>query len=219
MLTVISIQSLDRKFSYALGRRFVAVTSIDCISKFDIKFLRIFLAYAIHKDPSRFILNRFTAKSDRTTASFHIGIMLPLAFNQNLWSLLIVAPLLCVLYKVNKAKERKFSILTSPLDHLCICIFTCPACACPWLSRVTRLPLLYATLKLQRTAYADNLLKMYGPLVVIAPDQVHTSDQKAMKIIYDRTSIKTHFYEGRICVHSSSWYRAYILNQTFWLLH
>ena len=61
---------------------------------------------------------------------------------------------------------------------------------------MTRLPLLYATLKLQRTAYADNLLKRYGPLVVIAPDQVHTSDQKAMKIIYDRTSIKTRFYEG-----------------------
>jgi cytochrome P450 len=66
----------------------------------------------------------------------------------------------------------------------------------PWLSRVTRLPLLYATLKLQRTAYADDLIRKYGPLVVLAPDQVHTNDQEAMKIIYDRTSTKSHFYEG-----------------------
>jgi hypothetical protein len=31
--------------------------------------------------------------------------MLQLAFNQNLWALLIVAPLLYVLHKVNKPKE------------------------------------------------------------------------------------------------------------------
>jgi len=37
---------------------------------------------------------------------------------------------------------------------------------------------------------------MYGPIVVIAPDQVHTTDDLAMKTIYDKTSIKTSFYSS-----------------------
>jgi cytochrome P450 len=32
--------------------------------------------------------------------------------------------------------------------------------------------------------------------VVIAPDQIHTTDEAAMKIIYDRSAIKTRFYAG-----------------------
>lgn len=32
--------------------------------------------------------------------------------------------------------------------------------------------------------------------VVIAPDQIHTTDESAMKSIYDRTSIKSRFYAG-----------------------
>jgi hypothetical protein len=32
--------------------------------------------------------------------------------------------------------------------------------------------------------------------VVIAPDQVHTTDDEAMKIIYDRKAVKTQFYAG-----------------------
>ena len=42
--------------------------------------------------------------------------------------------------------------------------------------------------------YASNLIRKYGPIVVIAPDQIHTTDDVAMKTIYDRTSLKTNFY-------------------------
>jgi cytochrome P450 len=38
------------------------------------------------------------------------------------------------------------------------------------------------------------LIERYGPIVVIAPDQVHTNDETAMKTIYDKSSIKTRFY-------------------------
>jgi cytochrome P450 len=38
------------------------------------------------------------------------------------------------------------------------------------------------------------LLAKYGPVVVIAPDQVHTTDDSAMKSIYDKSSTKTQFY-------------------------
>ena len=64
----------------------------------------------------------------------------------------------------------------------------------PWYARVSRIPLLWATYKLRRTPYVTALVKQYGEIVVIAPDQVHTTDDSAMKIIYDRTSIKTPFY-------------------------
>lgn len=40
------------------------------------------------------------------------------------------------------------------------------------------------------------LLHKYGPVVVIAPDQVHTTDDTAMKTIYDKTSLKTSFYSS-----------------------
>jgi cytochrome P450 len=57
------------------------------------------------------------------------------------------------------------------------------------------LPLLYATYKFRRTAYAADLLKTYGSSsVVIAPDQILTTDEKAMKVIYDNSAIKTPFY-------------------------
>lgn len=38
------------------------------------------------------------------------------------------------------------------------------------------------------------MIEQFGPIVVIAPDQVHTNDDEAMKIIYDRKSIKSRFY-------------------------
>jgi cytochrome P450 len=40
------------------------------------------------------------------------------------------------------------------------------------------------------------LLSKYGPIVVIAPDQIHTTDDAAMKTIYDKSSIKTSFYSS-----------------------
>lgn len=41
------------------------------------------------------------------------------------------------------------------------------------------------------------MIDRYGPIVIIAPDQVHTNDDNAMKIIYNRKSLKTRFYEIR----------------------
>jgi hypothetical protein len=40
------------------------------------------------------------------------------------------------------------------------------------------------------------LLQKYGPVVVIAPDQIHTNDAVAMQSIYSRKSLKTPFYAG-----------------------
>jgi cytochrome P450 len=40
------------------------------------------------------------------------------------------------------------------------------------------------------------LLDQYGPIVVIAPDQVHTTDDTAMRAIYDKSSLKTSFYRS-----------------------
>ncbi|KIX09194.1 uncharacterized protein Z518_00273 [Rhinocladiella mackenziei CBS 650.93] len=65
----------------------------------------------------------------------------------------------------------------------------------PFWSRVTPIPLRIATFRNKRYEYAHELLKKYGPIVVLAPDQVHTNDDMAMKIIYDRNSPKTSFYK------------------------
>jgi cytochrome P450 len=40
------------------------------------------------------------------------------------------------------------------------------------------------------------MLDRYGPIVVIAPNQVHTNDDTAMKTIYNRNSTKSSFYKG-----------------------
>jgi cytochrome P450 len=66
----------------------------------------------------------------------------------------------------------------------------------PWWARVSKLPLLRATYERRRSKYASDLLARYGPIVVIAPDQVHTNDASAMQIIYNRKSLKTPFYSG-----------------------
>jgi cytochrome P450 len=50
--------------------------------------------------------------------------------------------------------------------------------------------------KKRRTEYVTRLLSKYGPIVVIAPDQIHTTDDAAMKTIYDKSSIKTSFYSS-----------------------
>ena len=66
----------------------------------------------------------------------------------------------------------------------------------PWYARVSKLPLQYASFSRRRTEYATQLLAKYGPTVVIAPDQVHTTDDTAMKSIYDKTAVKTSFYSS-----------------------
>lgn len=49
---------------------------------------------------------------------------------------------------------------------------------------------------MQRTAWVVSIMQQYpdSDSVVIAPDQVHTTDEVAMKIIYDKTAIKSRFY-------------------------
>ncbi|RGP71298.1 cytochrome p450 [Fusarium sporotrichioides] len=85
-----------------------------------------------------------------------------------------------VLYKI------VYAFFLSPVSHI-------PG---PWYARFTKLPLQHATFKRRRTEYTTQLLNRYGPIVVIAPDQVHTKDEGAMKIIYDRSSLKTCFYSS-----------------------
>jgi cytochrome P450 len=48
--------------------------------------------------------------------------------------------------------------------------------------------------KRRRTEYATRLLEKYGPIVVIAPDQIHTTDSSALNPIYSKSSTKTTFY-------------------------
>lgn len=64
----------------------------------------------------------------------------------------------------------------------------------PWYARISKLPLKYATFQKRRTEYVTDILNRYGPIAVIAPNQVHTTDDAAMKTIYDKTALKTPFY-------------------------
>jgi cytochrome P450 len=59
---------------------------------------------------------------------------------------------------------------------------------------MSRLPLQYASYKRRRTAFVTSILQEYGPTVIIAPNQVHTTDDTAMKVIYDKSAVKTPFY-------------------------
>lgn len=77
-----------------------------------------------------------------------------------------------------------YPFLLSPVKHI-------PG---PWYARISKLPLKYATFKKRRTGYVTSILDRYGPIAVIAPDQVHTTDEVAMKTIYDKTATKTPFY-------------------------
>lgn len=78
-----------------------------------------------------------------------------------------------------------YAFLLSPVRHI-------PG---PWYARISRLPLLYATYKFRRTEWVAGLMKEYDTsTIVIAPNQINTTDEEAMKIIYDRTAIKTRFY-------------------------
>lgn len=79
-----------------------------------------------------------------------------------------------------------YAFILSPVKHV-------PG---PWWARVSKIPLLYATFQRRRSEYASKIVQKYGELVVIAPDQVHTTDEAAMKIIYAKSSTKTRFYAG-----------------------
>jgi cytochrome P450 len=61
---------------------------------------------------------------------------------------------------------------------------------------VSKLPLLWATFQRRRSTWAAGLIDQYGPIVLLAPNQIHTNDDAAMKIIYNRQSRKTPFYQG-----------------------
>ncbi|RDW56536.1 hypothetical protein BP6252_14126 [Coleophoma cylindrospora] len=95
------------------------------------------------------------------------------------WAVLVT--LFHVLYKL-----VLYPFLLSPVRHV-------PG---PWYTRMSRIPLQYAIYQHRRTSFATALLDQYGAIVVIAPDQVHTNDESAMKIIYDRSSLKTSFYKS-----------------------
>lgn len=90
------------------------------------------------------------------------------------------------LLTVSSTVQVVYPFFLSPVSHI-------PG---PWYARVSKLPLQYATFKKRRTEYTTRLLDQFGPIVVIAPDQVHTRDEAAMKIIYDRSSTKTSFYKS-----------------------
>ncbi|THX50391.1 hypothetical protein D6D08_09867 [Aureobasidium pullulans] len=77
-----------------------------------------------------------------------------------------------------------YAIFLSPVRHI-------PG---PFWSRVSSIPYRWATFKTARTEYAHSIVQKYGPIVVIAPDQILTSDETAMKTIYNRSSVKTSFY-------------------------
>ncbi|KAJ4983885.1 cytochrome p450 [Stagonosporopsis vannaccii] len=79
-----------------------------------------------------------------------------------------------------------YPFLLSPVKHI-------PG---PWYARISKLPLNYATFKRRRTEYVTNILNRYGSIAVIAPDQIHTTDEVAMKSIYDKTATKTPFYSS-----------------------
>ncbi|KAH6952038.1 putative cytochrome P450 [Fusarium avenaceum] len=79
-----------------------------------------------------------------------------------------------------------YAFLLSPVSHV-------PG---PWYTRISKLPLQLATFQRRRTEFTTRLLGRYGPIAVIAPDQVHTVDETAMKTIYDRSSTKTSFYSS-----------------------
>jgi hypothetical protein len=49
---------------------------------------------------------------------------------------------------------------------------------------------------MEQSAYAHRPVEEYSLVVVIAPNQVHTTDDDAMKIIYDKTATKTRFDRG-----------------------
>jgi cytochrome P450 len=95
------------------------------------------------------------------------------------WALLIIS-----LYVVQNVV---YAFFFSPVRHI-------PG---PWYARISRLPLLYATYKFRRTEWVAGLMKEYDTqTIVIAPNQINTTDEEAMKIIYDRTAIKSRFYAG-----------------------
>ena len=65
-----------------------------------------------------------------------------------------------------------------------------------WYARLSRLPLLWVTYKLRPTAWVVEIVKRYpkSTTSVVAPNQIHTTDETAMKISYDRSTIKSRFY-------------------------
>jgi hypothetical protein len=64
----------------------------------------------------------------------------------------------------------------------------------PFLTRYTKLPLLYQTLSLNRTRYIHALHQKYGPLDRLAPAEISINDPPSVGQIYNYE--KTHFYNA-----------------------
>lgn len=64
----------------------------------------------------------------------------------------------------------------------------------PFITRYSKIPLLYQTITLNRTRYIHDLHQKYGPLVRLAPDEVSLNHPPSVGPIYNYE--KTHFYNA-----------------------
>ena len=64
----------------------------------------------------------------------------------------------------------------------------------PFITRFTKIPLLYQTINLNRTRYIHELHRKYGPLVRLAPDEISLNHPPSVGPIYNYE--KTHFYNA-----------------------
>jgi cytochrome P450 len=64
----------------------------------------------------------------------------------------------------------------------------------PFLTRFTKIPLLYQTINLNRTRYIHALHRKYGPVVRLAPDEISLNHPPSVGPIYNYE--KSHFYNA-----------------------
>jgi cytochrome P450 len=64
----------------------------------------------------------------------------------------------------------------------------------PFLTRFTKIPLLYQTINLNRTRYIHELHRKYGPVVRLAPDEISLNHPPSVGPIYNYE--KSHFYNA-----------------------
>jgi cytochrome P450 len=64
----------------------------------------------------------------------------------------------------------------------------------PFITRFSKLPLLYKTITLNRTRYIHDLHQKYGPIVRLAPDEISVNDPPSVGPVYNYE--KTHFYNA-----------------------
>jgi cytochrome P450 len=64
----------------------------------------------------------------------------------------------------------------------------------PFITRFTKIPLLYQTINLNRTRYIHELHQKYGPLVRLAPDEISLNHPPSVGPVYNYE--RTHFYNA-----------------------